>query len=561
MVGFAKALATALSIVVAGRFTLVVESAVQGMPTNRDAGALLDSGLYEEAESVARRVAEAAATTFGPVAPESLEASEVLVRASIANGRGADADILGIAQQTLQHRRTAYPPGHPALAVSLLNLGDLLAESGDYARATICFEEAIGALREGSVSVSRDLTLALDKLGTAYASAGRLEDGARTLQRSLELKQRAVSEGSIELAPTLEALAVTRQAQGDYQSAGNIIRRALSLHNANGPSHPRAIDALNIYASQLWFEGQLSESRATSARAVELATWTLRADHPTTARSLQGLSHSTADLGYVEEARALQTRALDMARRTFGGESYQITPHLNDLANVNVLLGNYGEARTLFERALRLRVARLGARHRNVATILFNLAVVDVHLGDFANARRQLAAATTIWERDLSVNHPFVAVALTEFATLLRDEGSPGQALAPLRRALRIREQALGSNHLDVGTTLAELAITLTQLGRATEAEGLAERALRIWDTVGTPNAPEFASALSIYGTLQARRDDLVSARRYFERALAVRRAALGPAHPALAETLAQLARAALESGDVDTAIRYSQRG
>ena len=88
------------------------------------------------------------------------------------------------------------------------------------------------------------------------------------------------------------------------------IRRAVAIQGRINAEHPEYAETLNRLAQQLWFEGRLPESKATSEEAVALAERMLRADHPTVARSLRYLAGTLVDLGDLVRSRELRERAL-----------------------------------------------------------------------------------------------------------------------------------------------------------------------------------------------------------------------------------------------------------
>lgn len=518
-----------------------------------DADALLAEGLYEQAESTARRRFDMLRAMRGDDSLQVAGAADALLRALTRNGRGADAQVLALAQQTLQTKETHLGPRHSDLVPSLLNLGEALSAAAEYQRAIVVVERAV-ALREQSGLGDRLLAEALDHLGTVLTGAGRYDDALAVLNRSLHIKETLVAPGSVTLARTLETIGLTLQRKGDYEQAAVPLRRAGALQQAANVDHPDYVETLNLLAQQGWFEGNLPESRDASEQAVALAERTLRADHPALARSLRYLAATVEELGDLGRALTLKRRMLAIAERNFGLRHPETGEYLHELAHAELYQGAYPTAREHFERALTVFEARFGAWHDWVATAHHNLALVDASLGDYASARRELGRAMAIWERALGHNHPFVAVALTELATVYREQGAPTESAPLLERALVIRERSLGPRHRDVARTLADLSSTLVQTGHTTRAQALAARALGIWDRLDAPDAPDYATVLALYAELQANRGDSAAARQYYERALAIRRKVFGGSHPAVADTQARLALALAGLGDVASA-------
>jgi CHAT domain-containing protein len=528
---------------------------VRGIP---DAQALLDAGLFEQAERAAWTTVDALRASSSDDTLQIARASDVLVRALILNGRAASADTLVLAQRTLRLKETALATEHAELAPSLINLGEVLIIAGEFDPAIAVMHRAV-TLRERAASPDKpdiDVAQALDHLGRALSAARRYDDALKVLRRSLGIKEQILAPTDMEIARTLEDIALVLQRSGAYNNSGVPVRRAVTIQEAANANHPAFVITLNLLAQQLWFEGDLVASKDISERAVALAERTLRQDHPNLALSLRYLAATLIDLGDTARCLALTKRALSIAERTFGADHHVTAEYLNDLGFFELDTGNYQAARTLLLQALAIYEKRYGASHEYVASTLRGLARADASLGDYASARRAQARVAAIHRRVGGANHPFVALALTELATVYLDQGLPARALPLLERALAIREKALGPQHRDVARTLVDLATTLMQTGQPARAQQLATRALRIWERLDAPDAPEYATVLSLYARLQWNRGDVAAARDFYGRALTILANVFGPSHPLYAEAKSGLALALAALGDRNAALQ-----
>ena len=515
---------------------------------------LIERGLYDQAEAVAQTYLRDLGLTQGSDSLDVAVATDLLVRASVLNGKAAAHHTRSLAEGAVRSKQSAFGPAHPELVPSLLNLADVLVAAGDYGLAIEAARRGV-AICEQHSTIAPTLPEALGRLGTALDGAGRHDEALVVLNRSLSIKESTLPPASVAIARTLESIAYALQRKGDYQQAGTVIRRALVLQEAADTSHPAYANALNLLSLQVWFEGDLRGSHDFARRAVEVAELTLRPDHPTLARALRYQAGALMDLGALLEARSLLERALGIAERAFGPDHYDTWAYLNDFALTDLYIGSYSSARTLFERALRVAETKVGAWHDRVATTVHNLGLVQAHLGDYAVAEQHYLRAIAIWERVSGRMHPFVARALMHLATVHRDAGAPRKALPLLERALMIREQRLGADHRDVAATLAELAATLKELGDLPRAQSMATRALRIWEQAGTPEeGPAFATVPLVFAAVQRDLGQVDVARRSYERALAIQEKVVGRSHPLFAETQAELAAALATAGELRNA-------
>ena len=521
-----------------------------------DIPGLLAAGMYKQAEITARSEVGWLRVTHGNDSLEVATASDLLVGALILNGRAAHDESMAAARQTLRVKEMHLSAADPALVPSLLNLGDVLTAAAEFEPAIAVMERAV-KLREGTVGAdSLDVAEALDHLGRAQSAARRYDIALKTFDRSLSIKEKSIDPSDVALARTLEDSALVLQRMGAYDRAGARLQRAAAIQQAVNVDHPAYVGTLNLIAQQLWFEGQLLESKSASERAVTLAERTLRSNHPQISHSLRYLAATLADLGDTTQSVALMERAVAISEQDFGPNHHVTAEYLHTLAIAELREGAYAAARQRFQRVLSIFEKKYGPWHDYVATTLTTLAYTDASLGDYATALREQSRAVAIHERVGGLDHPFVATALTDLAFVYREEGLFTPALARLNRALQIREKALGPLHRDVARTLADLASTSMQMDQTTRAQAMATRALAIWEQLKEPNAPDYATVLALYAELQTRRGDYATAHAYFERAMAIRGKVFGASNPEYATAQAGLALALANLGDRTSAVR-----
>jgi CHAT domain-containing protein len=526
-----------------------------------DARSLIDRGRYDDAEVAAESGLQTLLSAQNPDAGAVDNATDLLVRTLILNGKTTAPRTRALAEQVVLSRERRGTAGGRELPVSLMNLGDALVETAEFSRAIAILERAAALIEAREGADSRQFAESLDHLGTALTLSGRSQDALRQLERSLRIKEASLDDTRWTTARTLEGLGLALQRQGDYAKAGTAIRRAVSIQEQLDVTHPAYAEALTLLGLQAWFEGDLQEAVTAASQSVALAERTLRPDHPTIAKALRYQAGAYLDSGDLILSRQLLERALAIAERSLGPTHADMWKYPNDLAGPVRMLGDYPTARTLLEQSLRTAQAKFGEQHDSVATSVHNLALVDASLGDYTLARREQLRAARIWENLLGRNHPFVAIALIELATLYREQGEPLQAVPLLQRALAIRETRLGPTHPDVARTLSDLAATLMQLGAVTRAEVFAGRALRIAETLESQDSPDVATVYGVWASVKLARGNYSLAREYYLKSLAIRTKALGRAHSAIAEAEIGLAQAEASGGDYGPAFSMAFSG
>ncbi len=100
-------------------------------PPGSDVQALLDKGLYQKAEDLARAGVDTVATSSGEDSVEAAAASDILLRALLLNGKGGPPSTLARAVQTVQVKERRLGGTHIDLVPSLQNLGEALLVAGE----------------------------------------------------------------------------------------------------------------------------------------------------------------------------------------------------------------------------------------------------------------------------------------------------------------------------------------------------------------------------------------------------------------------------------------------
>lgn len=263
-------------------------------------------------------------------------------------------------------------------AGTLIDLGNMLSELGDYRRAKEVYERAgnisedsprllsaLGALemKQGNLALAEKyLRQALDApgdmphgslsvagiyrlLGKLALARGRLLEAQESLQYALDVyKEEAPN--SAEMANVLTGLGTLSGKQGDLEKARAYHQQAVALNEeVYGKDHPRVVDSLNELAWVLAASGNTREALSEALRASRIATEQLR-----------------LTLRILPERQALLYEAASQS-----GRDLALTISSQGLAD------EPGTVRSVWEAVIRFRASvldELGARHRFVSTTL-----------------------------------------------------------------------------------------------------------------------------------------------------------------------------------------------
>ncbi len=237
----------------AGHYTESIEPSRQGlalMDEQNDPGAWCNAawqlqwslereGLYPEAETLARRIAEKRATLQGAASPEALGFVD--------------------------------------------NLADLLCAEGDYAEAEPLYRRALEGLGRTMGKDHPDTLECVNNLACLLYARGDYAGAEPLLRRALEANERTLGKDHADTLRSVNNLASLLEARGDCADAAPLYRRALEARERTlGKDHPDTLASLNNLA---WFlavcpqsdlrDGKQAEECATNA--CERSRWNIPA--------------------------------------------------------------------------------------------------------------------------------------------------------------------------------------------------------------------------------------------------------------------------------------------
>lgn len=378
-------------------------------------------------------------------------------------------------------------------------------------------------------------------------------------------------------AELFETLGGLYQKTGHLERADSLLRLALEQRRALlGPEHPDV-------AASLVALGMLRNAQARYDSAERLVRAGLEMDRRTLGAGSAAVAQATASLGQVLEDRGVYDRAIPVLREAVrlhsqrGAAIPELRPSLTELANSEFYAGHYAASDSINRHVLAMDRAYYGEHHPNVADDLINLGANQYEWGRYADAERYDRQALIITQAYYGKNHPETASAYVMLARALVSQNKDDAAVSMLTEALGIQERVFGPVHPHVASTLNELGRVAQHQGKLDEAQADFQRMADIYKQVYHDKHYVIGIALSnLAGVYQARKDYARAEalfrevlRRYAQ-VLAPDHQLVGIAHVRLGQTLVQEARwpdAEQESrigygiliGQVDPASRWVQ--
>ncbi len=367
----------------------------------------------------------------------------------------------------------------------------------------------------------------LDAVGTLYLHLGLFDQASPLLDAALAARESLLGTEHLEVAVTLQHLALLALNQGRYEESEERFLRALSIRErtdraavagaaatteGGDPVRPPADPEIGIILSSLSTvyrsQGRFAEGEDYGRRALDILKRTLDPSHPEIARGLRALAGIHARQGDHLEAERLLEEALAIDIRNFGEAHWSTASTYSNLGYLLRQRAEYQQSEEYYRRSMAAWEQLWPDGHPRLADALVGLANTFRDQGRYADAETQLRQALPYYEDMLGGEHSLVGNCLFELGNVLSLQGRLAEAEPFLLRALTVRERALSADHPWVAESLRGLADLRRSQGRPVRAEALYRRALSIWQQhpghEGTQGIPEsYAALLRAAGRLE----------------------------------------------------------
>jgi eukaryotic-like serine/threonine-protein kinase len=400
------------------------------------------------------------------------------VLARVYAGIGLFDKAESLARRALEQRRALYGVRHPDVAEAMDHLGFVLLNQSRFDEAEPLLRDALAQRRALVGNASAATAESAQHLATLYQEKGAL-DLAEPLFREVVAIRRAIRGADHEVAEALNNLGLAIYLRGRYNEVEPLYREGLALRVRHlGEDHPLTAQSLQNLAQLLQELGRYGEAEPLHRRALAVKRKTLGDAHPSVTVSLNNLGSLLAiQLGRPDQAEPLFREALALDRKMFGEPHAYVAESLRNLGTALRLQGDFAGAEHHYRQALEMNRKLFGAEHHRIALNLGGLGAVKHLEGDLAGATPLLREALDQFRRLQGDRHRNTLFGTINLAKVLRDDGQASEAEQLLRGVVN-RLDAGNPAHRDISIAAqAGLGTTLTNVGRATEALPLLERA------------------------------------------------------------------------------------
>jgi eukaryotic-like serine/threonine-protein kinase len=452
-------------------------------------------GTRDAAQRELERVVESLRARDDGLTSETLM-SALSMLGRVLHNQGEYRAAISVYEECLELLRRRHPDGHPEAAVLLTSLAEAYRASRDSGKA-VQFARAAFEAAKTVFSDAHPLTSQTRRvLAHALAQAGDLRAARAELRLALGHLESRLGKDHMQVAWTVNDLALLLMQSGDSQAAEPLFERTLQIFAKKfSPGH----SFIRVVQGNL---GDCADRNGDPARARRMLLRSLADDAPTDweakrgrANRLQILAWFDIQAGHMHKAETalLEAQKLVNSHEAAGFER-------GECALWFATLHNFQGKPALAEKEAQAAIDQMQPilpHHYNVALAYCHLGRAQVGLGLFGKADAALSESVGIYRRIAPDGHPMAFWSYAWRAMARDAQRRPVKDVAhDLEEALRLRRRDTPPGDYWRTSTALRLARALARLDRIADAQKtLVEEEIDNWDIQMKPES-EFIAKL-----------------------------------------------------------------
>lgn len=368
----------------------------------------------------------------------------------------------------------AFGEQHSCVAGARKNIGMVLAERGEYEKASEEFEQArliYLSVNDGN-EMNREVASAISCMGNVKNRLGELDEALAQYMEALriyryiqghvqDLDKEALVASARDVTATLKVIGMVHAKKNDQETAMSFFSEAMNLLRSSGADHTplgrettssvltrmasifvkrgELDKALDYYreayditvrnrgttnhhevAGILHYIGGVFHKRSEYDEAMECYQESIRIYHSTLGPGNSTVAGTLVMVGSIhykrrnlDSAKMFYREALRLNREVYGLHHPDVAPILKSIGTILTKKGEYQEAYDVFRDVLSIKCTVHGTGHPEVAGAYKSLGNVHYKLGELADAERQYRHALSIYRRTRGEDHPDTVAART----------------------------------------------------------------------------------------------------------------------------------------------------
>lgn len=363
--------------------------------------------------------------------------------------------------RALELNLKAKPAGHPDIAQSYFNLGNICNDKGDYALSLKHHKKALSLRLKCFGRSHTEIARSYNNIGNTVRNLGQYKKALYYHRKALAIRLDLLGDKHPESSASYNNLGNAYGGLGDHARAAEYYRKDFDICLAvYGDKHPETALAYNNLGEAYGFMGELDKALEYHRKALKIRRASKGEDHPFTAWSYQNVGSAYCDLEDFAKALRYNRKALAIRQKIFGSLHPHIAMSYSHIGLAYAMKGDFKNALLWFLKELPVGLAFYGENHPETAISYGNIAEAYYFLNDLNNSLIYYLKA--VHSRSASLGEDFWLNS-TDFArigSIYRSMGELDKAREYLLKAIAIfkKHDALGEQEaIDATKTLADI--------------------------------------------------------------------------------------------------------
>lgn len=343
---------------------------------------------------------------------------------------------------------------------------------------------------------------------------------------------------------------------GLYAQARAHSAKAIELRTALlGANHPETLLSVDRHAAARLGLAEYEEAHTLWSSILVTQKRVVGAEHPDTLRTLQQIALVYRSQGKYPDAEKLLVGVLEAQRRTAGEQNPATIQTAGKLGSVYLMMGKHAEAEKLQRFVYEARRKQLGEDHPETLESMHDLAKALHYLSRLPEAERLYRGAIEGQKRILGEGHALTRTSMDSLASCLARMGRLEEAFTLRREVLALQQRYSGDRHPATLTAMHNLAGVLDGLGEHERAIALYEQTMGTQRAVLGQESPQVLLTMYNLARSEQKLGRFEQAAALLERVVETRRRVLGPSHPAIQQARTALAAVYADMGRIPEAL------